>query len=263
MSKIAIVTGASKGIGAALSKKLAKQGLTVYAIARTAQELMTLKNLYPKNIIPIVADLSKKEGITYVLETLKNVKIDFLVNNAAVLGVKLLNDMQYDDYQNLFNVNIITPGFLTSQLIIANAFTQQSRIMFLDSRAAVSLSDGLGAYSASKASIRILTEQFKKECPHLTFGAFIPGEVNTQMQQQLREFPLTSEAFIDAEKKGQVMKPELSAEWLSWELLEASSQQFAMGGSIYDPKHRDQWLPPGEELPLPQAGMDGLTVTTY
>jgi 3-oxoacyl-[acyl-carrier protein] reductase len=259
MPKIAVITGASKGIGAALAQKLAKRGLTVYAIARSAEDLNALKKNYPCNIIPIVADLSNKESITHVLTALKNVKIDFLVNNAAVLGVKLLEDMEYDDYQNLFNVNVISATFLTSQLIKTHAFNKEARIMFLDSRAVDYSSDGIGAYAASKGSIRILTSQFTKEYPHLKFGRFIPGEVNTQMQRQLREFPLTSRDFIEAEKKGQVMRPELSALWLSWELLEASTQQFSMGGSIYDPKHRSQWLPPEETLPMPQAGMDGLT----
>lgn len=251
-NKIAIVTGASSGIGAELTKKLAAQGITVYAVARRESELSALKNLYPDYIHPICADLSTEQGIEDVIESVEGLTIDYLVNNAGILGLKSLNKMTYQDYLSILTTNSIAPALLTGNL----AWRNDARIINISSLAASNSFEGLVGYSMSKGALNSLTEVTQKEFGQynqiLTIS-FIPGEVDTMMQEQLRHFPVLSEKFQDLKRSGQLLHPEISAQCLSWLLLEATPEQFLLAKSVYDTNHQALWLNPGQSIPEPSV----------
>lgn len=258
MRKNAIITGGSRGIGAALAKRLAEEeDITVNVVARSEKELDILSKMYPGKIISIVADLSEEQGINTVIQSLSKVKIHYLVNNAAILGVEPLNAFNFEKLQKMFAVNAFAPRLLIKGLDDAGVFTESSRIMNISTRAVDVLTHGLGIYSATKAALQIFTKQEKIESPHLLSASFIPGEVDTYMQQQLCQFPPTATAFQEAKKTGKLISAELCAEWLAWELLKATRQQFLAGGTIYDSSHHVFWLK-DRKLPMPQEGMTGL-----
>ncbi len=261
MPQVAVVTGASSGVGAALAKQLAEAGVIVYAVARRGDQLAEVQRScsFPDNIRIIPADLSTGEGINTVLETLAGQRIDFLVNNAAILGVKALAETKYDELVAMFQTNIIAPTFLTSQL--SKQFAKDGRIINISSRAAFSFSEGLATYSMTKAGINVLSATAAAELfptGRVLVTSFVPGEVDTAMQADLRAFPPLAAAFTTAQASGQLISPALSAQCLTWMLLGASPAQFTSAVSIYNKAHHAEWLRPDQVIPEPQAGMTGL-----
>lgn len=258
MPKVAIVTGASSGVGAELTKQLAEAGVIVYAVARRGDQLAEIQHSCPGNIRIIPADLSTEEGIKTVLETLSGQRIDFLVNNAAILGVKPLAETTFDELLAMFKTNTIAPTFLTSQL--SKQFAEGGRIINISSRAAFSFSEGLATYSMTKAGINVLSATAAELFPEgkVLVTSFVPGEVDTGMQADLRRFGPLSAAFIKAQESGQLISPALSAQCLTWMLLGADAKEFSSAVSIYNKAHHAQWLRAAQSIPEPQAGMTGL-----
>jgi len=253
MTKIAVITGASLGIGFQLAQQLSKKGIKVYAIARGAQELIHLKNLYPDHIIPIIADLSKKDSIEQIAKQLDNVKVDYLVNNAAILGQKLVKDMSYEDYQEVFAVNATAPALLIAMLYNKNLLAPSARIVNISSPSATISPPGLSAYAMSKAALNALSDTIEKEFVDsgILIGTFLPGRVETQMQEILREYPPVAASFKEAKESGRLIPPALSARWFCWLLLSAKTDEFRSAKSIYNSAHHSQWLLPHESLPPP------------
>lgn len=252
MSKIAVVTGAGSGLGLELTKELSKNNVIVYAIAREQsenpnklKELTTIKNFYPNHVHIIKADLSTEEGITNVINSLKNTNIDYLVNNAALSELNLLKDITFQKYQNMFTTNVITPLMLSSQL----NFNNQGRIINMYSNLAFHFIKGLGAYSITKSALNIVTKLSKIELGIPLTISFIPGVMNTKLQQELRNYPpLSKEA--EQLKKFRI-EPSLVAQCISWLLRESSPSIFLSAETIYNQEHHKYWLKPGQILPPP------------
>lgn len=252
--KTIIVTGASEGIGAELARQLAEEKITIYAIARNAEKLRLLQKSYPDNIIPIVADLSTEVGINRVITTVSGKKIDALVNNAALLEVKAIKDRTFEDYNRLFNTNVIAPALLISQLHRTGAFAKNARIINVSSPAATNTHPGLSAYSMSKSALNILTECAGKELfsqGDTLITWFNPGEVETRMQEQLREFPAVAALFQKAQQDGRLISTSLSAQCMAWLLLKATNTEFVNAKTIYNRDYYSRWLKPGQVIASP------------
>lgn len=118
MSKIALVTGASSGIGAMTARELAKAGFTVYAAARRVDKMEELKK---DGIRPVSLDLTKEESMVKCVETIlkEEGRIDVLVNNAGYGSYGAIEDVPMDEARRQFEVNLfgmarliqlVTPG---------------------------------------------------------------------------------------------------------------------------------------------------------
>jgi short-subunit dehydrogenase len=252
--KTVVVTGASEGIGADLARQLAEKKIMVYAVARNAEKLQLLKKSYPDYIIPVVADLSTKAGIYHVITTVSQKKIDALVNNAALLEVKAIKDRTFEDYNRLYNTNVVAPALLISQLHSAGAFTENARIINVSSPAATNVHPGLSAYSMSKVSLNKFTECAQVELfpqGNTLIAWFNPGEVETRMQEQLRQFPAVAALFQKAQQEERLISPSLSAQWLAWLLLEAPKEAFTHAKTIYNRDYYSRWLKSGQTVAAP------------
>lgn len=121
--KVALVTGSSRGIGAAIARKLGSDGANVIvnyvsnekAAAEVVGELNANR---PNSSVAIKADVSTFEGVKqFSVEALKAFgKVDILVLNAGVLQNKVLSDVSEEDYDMVFNANVKGPLFLTKML---------------------------------------------------------------------------------------------------------------------------------------------------
>ena len=256
MKKLAVITGASRGIGAYLTRTLAEQGLDVIAIARQKMCLEELRAQYPKQITVVSADLSDATERSSVINTFSNrMAIDYLVHNAGVITpIGPLSNLTEENIRQILETNLIAPMLLTKQLL--PQINKKGRILHISSPSGHQATAGLGPYCISKAGINMLTQiqRIEFQAHDILSTYVLPGEVDTDMQKALREaspnnFPLATE-FQRAKALQTLIPIELSASFLEWLLLETSDEEYSQKEwNIYDTSHHVRWLK--KPLPLP------------
>jgi len=212
-NKVAIVTGASKGLGKAIGIGLAKAGANIVAtdVLDTSDTVKEIKKLGRK-AIGIKVDVSKKEDVEkMVKQTLdKFGKIDILVNNAGILRMGNAEEIKEEDWNKVIQINL-TGQFLCAQAVGKQMIKQKSgKIINIASIA------GLGGYaqsvpySASKAGIILLTKSLAVEWGkhNIQVNAICPGVFATDMTNSF----LKDKQFMDMIKAkvplGRYAKPE-------------------------------------------------------
>lgn len=177
----ALVTGASRGIGAAIARALAHEGATVivhYSSNRASAQKLAA-DLKGK---AVQADFSTPRGVDQLVQSLSGTSLDILVNNAAVWRPSPLGTSTTDDVQQLLDVNLRSVFLLTSCL--APQLNSGARIVNLSSTAArVGIGAGRSLYGATKAAIDSLTKSWALElAPRgIRVNAVAPGYVETEM----------------------------------------------------------------------------------
>ena len=203
MAKIAVVTGGSRGIGAAIVKKLAMEGYKVVLnYNRSADEAMAIANSFD-NVETYQADMSKVEEAESLVDYAYNEygRIDLLVNNAGVDLEKLIQDTDLQDFNYLMNVNM-RAVFITSKAAAKYMINQKSGcIINISSVYGVYGASGASAYSMSKAAIDGLTKSLAKELgpSNVRVNSIAPGFIDTDMnayltleevEESIKEIPL-------------------------------------------------------------------------
>jgi 3-oxoacyl-[acyl-carrier protein] reductase len=196
-ARLAVVTGASRGIGRALTERLVEAGQTVAAIARSAADLNELAAA--TGAIPFALDVSDPAGVESVFaRILSELGVpDLLVNNAAISGGSGLTwELPEQDWWRVFEINVRGTYLCTRAVLPAMMARGRGRIMNLSSGAAtfaVGLdNDGqlTSAYMASKAAVNRFTEAVAGEC-------FIAGVRVFSMSPGMVKTDMTAEVFTD------------------------------------------------------------------
>ena len=187
---VAIVTGASRGIGRAIARSLAKKNFVVIAnYNKSEKEAMKLKNEF-NNIDIFKADVSKREEVKILVEYTLNKygKIDVLVNNAGIDNEKLFQDITDEDWQNVINTNLYSV-FCVTQEVVNNMIHNKSGCIINIS----SIWGQIGAsceciYSASKAGIDGITKSLAKELgpSNIRVNSIAPGFIDTDMNKKYK-----------------------------------------------------------------------------
>jgi len=177
-----IVTGASRGLGLALTRALVERGWRLAVDARDGEALeRAVAGL--EGVVAIAGDVADPDHRRRLVEA-AGTPIDLLVNNASVLGptpLPALGDYSVDDLRRVYEINVLAPLALVQ--IALPRFSDGARVLNITSDAAVEPYEGWGGYGSSKAALAQITAIFGAENPGLRTYAVDPGDMRTQMQQ--------------------------------------------------------------------------------
>lgn len=188
-SKIALITGATSGIGAACAETFAQQGYSLILVARRAQLLeenaAQLKTKYDINIQTLVADVRDKENLTQTLESLPAdwKQVDVLINNAGLSqGLDPIDKGDTDDWDTMIDTNV--KGLLYVTKIVSNWMIPQKRghIINIGSIAGKEVYPNGNVYCASKHAVDALNKGMRIDLlPYnIKVTAINPGMVETE-----------------------------------------------------------------------------------
>ncbi|AUX44691.1 oxidoreductase [Sorangium cellulosum] len=192
--RAALVTGASRGLGAALARELARNGAQVVLVARERAPLEAVAaeiNAQGGVAHALAADIGDK-GQTYAIAGAAAAlvgPIDLLIHNASTLGrtpLPILLDTECEDLGRVLEVNVVGPFRLTKVVAGAMALRRRGVVVHISSDAAVSAYPRWGAYGVSKAALDHLSRTWAAELEGtgVSFYAVDPGEMNTRMHAE-------------------------------------------------------------------------------
>jgi len=185
--KVAVVTGASKGIGASIAKHLAAEGAAVvvnYASSKTgADEVVSEINRNGGRAIAVKADVAKKADIDHLFAETKKAfgKADILVNNAGVYEFLPLEQVTEEHFHKQFNLNVL--GLvLTTQEAVRQFGPNGGNVINISSVASTAAPPNGSVYSATKAAVDTVTKSLAKELGprKIRVNAINPGMVETE-----------------------------------------------------------------------------------
>jgi NAD(P)-dependent dehydrogenase (short-subunit alcohol dehydrogenase family) len=190
--KVAIVTGASSGLGTQFAKALAKQGATVVIVARRVEKLEKLAEEIKQlgvDCLPIMCDVTEEDDIKTAVEgTIKEFgKIDILVNNAGVASTGPTEDFPVEEWEKVINTNL-TGVFLFSKHVGKHMIENKyGKIINISSIAGFLGFEGMStaAYSASKGAVVNLTRALADEWGkyNIYVNSIAPGFFPSEMTQ--------------------------------------------------------------------------------
>ncbi|KAF2117985.1 hypothetical protein BDV96DRAFT_644318 [Lophiotrema nucula] len=209
--KVGIVTGASRGIGAAIARNLASKGCNLVlnytsesSTKKTEDLAAELKEQYGIQAVPVQASMGSDNGPKHVVEIAKShfshpksgkFQLDIVINNAGVAGNKLIEDVDVEDFARQYNINVRGPLLLVQAAIPYLPTDRSGRIVNVSS-----VSSSLGyvsqsVYGGTKAALEAMTRTWSRElAERATVNAINPGPVATDM------YTSTDDAFVKQNK---------------------------------------------------------------
>jgi NAD(P)-dependent dehydrogenase (short-subunit alcohol dehydrogenase family) len=188
MQPVALITGASRGLGLALARALAADGWNLVIDARGADALEAARaELAARTtVIAIPGDVTDPAHRAQLADAARRAGgLDLLVNNAGILGPSpqpALLDYALADLDEVFRANVIAPLGVIQAL--HPTLKPGARIVNVTSDAAVEAYSGWGGYGSSKAALEQLTNILAAENPSLRVYRVDPGDMRTQMHQE-------------------------------------------------------------------------------
>ena len=188
-NKVAIVTGASKGIGAGIARQMGAAGAKVvvnYASNKTdADKIVNEITGQGGTAIAIQGDVSKSGDVKRIFEETKKAygRLDILVNNAGIYWALPLEDVKEEDYRKMFDVNVLG-ALLTSQQALKLFDENGGSIINISSIVSTDAAPTLSVYGASKAAMSLITTSLAQELApkNIRVNSVRPGMILTEGQ---------------------------------------------------------------------------------
>lgn len=195
MDKVAMITGATRGIGKQIALTLANEGYNIVLNYRTENdELIQAKNeIESKNVkcLTVQGDVTNFEDCKQMIESaIKEFgKIDVLINNAGITKDMLLARMKEEDFKQVIDVNLVGTFNMTKNVISYMMKARNGRIINISSVVGIAGNAGQTNYSASKAGIIGFTKSLAKEVAsrNILVNAVAPGFIETNMTDVLKQ----------------------------------------------------------------------------
>jgi NAD(P)-dependent dehydrogenase (short-subunit alcohol dehydrogenase family) len=187
--RVALITGASRGLGLALARALGSEGWKLVidargaeALARTSSELAAVTS-----VRAIVGDVADDSHRGLLIEEARGLGgLDLLVNNASLLGPSpqpTLDAYPLERLEDVYRANVFAPLRLVQLALPLLRESTDGRIVNVTSDAGIEGYEGWGGYGSSKAALEQLSKVLAAEQPSLRVYWVDPGDMNTQMQQ--------------------------------------------------------------------------------
>ena len=190
-NKIALVTGASGDIGAAIAVSLAKQSAKVAITGRRSNILEKMCSEYPKAFTSIVCDLSKSKNVDMLVPEVEDKvgPIDILINNAGITDDQLAIRMNKDMWNSVMEVNLFAAFNLSKSVIKGMMKRRYGRIIQITSIVGHIGNPGQVNYAASKAGLVGMSKSLALEVAsrNITINCIAPGFIKTSMTEGLNE----------------------------------------------------------------------------
>ena len=229
MEKVVIVTGSSRGIGAATIKEFAKQGYNVVINYLNSQKQALdlqkeIEEKYHVKVLLIQADVTKEDDVKHLVnKTIEKFnKIDVLVNNAGIAIDSTIEDKTVENFQKVLDTNLISTFLMCKYVGKEMCKNKEGSIVNVSSNTAIDAYYPYGMdYDASKAGIISLTHNFAVlYAPYIRVNAIAPGWVNTDMNKEL------DEEFVNEECKHILLKRFAKPEEIAKEILHLSESSY-------------------------------------
>ena len=192
--RVAIITGAGRGVGRATALLMASEGAQVVLFSRTLTPLQETAQLIAqigREAVPVQGDVAREEDVVRLFQTVREVygRVDILINCAGIVAVRPFIEMDATTWDAVINVNLRGTFLCCREAFRMMSGQQQGVIVNLSSLSGVKGVEkfpGLSAYNVSKAGVASLTEILAVEGkPHnIRICAVSPGAVDTEMLRQ-------------------------------------------------------------------------------
>lgn len=236
--KIAIVTGGGRGIGRAISLRLARAGASLVVAGRTESDLQAVAQEIHEadgKALAVVTDLTVTERIENLVEAAVREfgGIDILVNNAARSYIRPLLEFREESWDTVFDTNC-RGAFLLSRAVARKMIDQGGgRIINVTTVGAERGGVGMGVYHASKAALKMLTMCMAAEWARydINVNAVGPGLTRTEFSRPIWDHVERSQEYLRTVPKGRVAEPDEMAGAVLF--LASDASNFVTGQSIY------------------------------
>jgi 2-dehydro-3-deoxy-D-gluconate 5-dehydrogenase len=190
---VAVVTGASRGLGREIALGFVAEGVQVLAVARSPEQLDRLGDSCSGMVAPFVADMRDTEALDQIVPAALDRfgRIDILVNNAGIAPAAPFADSTADFWREVFDVNVFAPAHLTRSVGAHFIERRRGKVINIGSLSGLRGKPGLSAYSASKGALIRMTEALAAEWAghDIQVNMIAPGGFATDAQRAVLDDP--------------------------------------------------------------------------